>query len=92
LPRTPRVIYLFCFQLITGIVVFGTRLAKEFRELENSLGADEADGVSMVLGLGWDALGLGGGECSRSAQRFPGIIDYFDHCLGLMPAPEQEGR
>jgi len=44
----------------------------------------------MLLGLGWDALGLGGGECGRSARRFPGIIDYFDNRLGLMP--EQEGR
>ncbi len=44
----------------------------------------------MLLGLGWDALGSGGGECGRSARRFPGIIDYFDNRLGLMP--EQEGR
>jgi len=53
---------------------------------------DEADEVSMLLGLGWDALGLGGGECGQGAQRFPGIIDYFDQRLGLMPTPEQEGR
>lgn len=46
----------------------------------------------MLLGLGWDALGLGGGECSQGFRRFPGIIDYFDNRLGLMPAPEQEGR
>ena len=46
----------------------------------------------MLLGLGWDAYGFGGGECSQASQHFPGIIDDFDHRLGLMPAPEQEGR
>ena len=53
---------------------------------------DEADVVSMLLGLSLDAYGLGGGECSQGFRRFPGIIDYFDNRLGLMPAPEQEGR
>jgi len=53
-------------------------LLTNLHERKKSLGVDEADGVSMLLGLGWEALGLGGGECGRSSQRFAGIIDYFD--------------
>jgi len=78
--------------MVTDTGGVGIWFAKETQCNQIGLGVDGADGVSMLLGLGWGAVGLGGGECSQGAQRFPGIIDYFDHRLGLMPALEQEGR
>lgn len=47
----------------------------------------------MLLGLGSGGFGLGGGECSLT---FPGAFLASSTTstirLGLMPAPEPEGR